>query len=143
MDPFCGCATACVAAERVGRKWIGIDISKTAYKLVCNRMEKDLGMFGMDIIHRMDVPRRTDVEKLPNYRTHKQQLYGEQQGICAGCQEHTRFKLMHVDHKLAKSKGGTDHIDNLQLLCGHCNSKKGNKSQAEFISILKREGFIQ
>ena len=28
LDPFCGCATACHAAERLGRRWIGIDISE-------------------------------------------------------------------------------------------------------------------
>ena len=27
LDPFCGCATACVAADKLGRKWVGIDIS--------------------------------------------------------------------------------------------------------------------
>ena len=27
MDPFCGCATACVAAEKLERQWAGIDIS--------------------------------------------------------------------------------------------------------------------
>ncbi len=26
LDPFCGCATACIAAEKLGRQWIGIDI---------------------------------------------------------------------------------------------------------------------
>ncbi len=26
LDPFCGCATTCVAAERTGRQWVGIDI---------------------------------------------------------------------------------------------------------------------
>ena len=26
LDPFCGCATTCVAAEKLGRGWIGIDI---------------------------------------------------------------------------------------------------------------------
>ena len=30
LDPFCGCATACVAADRLGRKWMGIDISPKA-----------------------------------------------------------------------------------------------------------------
>ena len=23
LDPFCGCATACVAADKLGRKWVG------------------------------------------------------------------------------------------------------------------------
>ena len=27
LDPFCGCATACVAAENLGQRWIRIDIS--------------------------------------------------------------------------------------------------------------------
>ncbi len=27
LDPFCGCATACVAAEKLGRQWVGIDLS--------------------------------------------------------------------------------------------------------------------
>ena len=30
LDPFCGCATACVAAEKLGRRWIGIDIAPDA-----------------------------------------------------------------------------------------------------------------
>ena len=30
LDPFAGCATTCVAAERLGRHWIGIDINKEA-----------------------------------------------------------------------------------------------------------------
>ena len=34
FDPFCGCATACLAAEKQGRKWIGCDISERAYSLI-------------------------------------------------------------------------------------------------------------
>ena len=30
LDPFCGCATACVAAEVEGRQWIGVDICEVA-----------------------------------------------------------------------------------------------------------------
>lgn len=38
LDPFCGCATACVAAERLERQWIGIDQVKDAYDLMVNRL---------------------------------------------------------------------------------------------------------
>jgi len=33
LDPFCGCGTAIIAAQRHGRQWIGIDISKDAYNV--------------------------------------------------------------------------------------------------------------
>jgi len=34
---------------------------------------------------------------------------------------------MEVDHIIARAKGGTDHVSNLQLLCGHCNRVKGDR----------------
>ena len=40
LDPFCGCATTCVVAEKLGRQWIGIDVSKMARKLVDERLNK-------------------------------------------------------------------------------------------------------
>jgi DNA modification methylase len=40
LDPFCGCGTAMSVAQKLGRKWIGIDISPTAIKLVQERLEK-------------------------------------------------------------------------------------------------------
>ena len=38
LDPFCGCGTAVVAAHRLGRKWIGIDITYLAVDLMRNRL---------------------------------------------------------------------------------------------------------
>ena len=33
LDPFAGCATACVSAETLGRQWVGIDLSEPAASL--------------------------------------------------------------------------------------------------------------
>ena len=41
LDPFCGCATTPIAAERLGRQWVGIDIWDGAYKIVLERLEQE------------------------------------------------------------------------------------------------------
>ncbi len=41
LDPFCGCATTCVAAEKLGRQWVGIDIWDKAHKIVIERLKKE------------------------------------------------------------------------------------------------------
>ena len=45
LDPFCGCATACIATEDLGRQWVGIDIFPKAAELVKYRMNKELPLF--------------------------------------------------------------------------------------------------
>lgn len=136
LDPFCGCATALIAAEKLQRQWIGIDISPKAAELVRVRMRDDLALFYGGA-HRTDVPKRTDLGKLPPCQSHKPTLYGLQSGNCAGCAEHFEARHLEVDHIIARAKGGTDHIDNLQLLCGSCNRIKGNRGMEYLMSKLQ------
>ena len=169
LDPFCGCATACVAAERLGRQWIGIDISPDAEDITKLRLteavEKKAGRGTgnlkknqlslpfdplTDVIVRKDAPERTDnaeeialQKRVPRYQTHKPELFGRQQGKCNGCQYPFHFRNLTVDHKTPQSKGGTDHIENLQLLCAACNSTKGDRTQEELISRLKEQGVLK
>ena len=131
LDPFCGCATALVAADRLQREWAGVDLSPLAIKLVDDRVAEDRGLWG-GATALTEPPKRTDLGDLPNYRTHRHRLYGEQEGVCVGCDTHFPFRVMDVDHMLPRSKGGTDHTDNLQLLCSGCNRSKGGKTMAEW-----------
>ena len=41
LDPFCGCATTPVAAERLGRQWVGMDIWEGAHGVVLDRLRKE------------------------------------------------------------------------------------------------------
>ena len=41
LDPFCGCATTPVAAERLGRQWVGMDIWDKAHQQVLDRLESE------------------------------------------------------------------------------------------------------
>jgi DNA modification methylase len=40
LDAFCGCGTALVSAQNLGRKWIGIDISPTSCRVMANRLQE-------------------------------------------------------------------------------------------------------
>jgi DNA modification methylase len=44
LDAFCGCGTALVAAENLGRQWIGVDISPTACRVMAKRLRDVCGI---------------------------------------------------------------------------------------------------
>ncbi len=52
LDPFCGCGTAVAAAQKLKRRWIGIDITHLAIGLIKNRLQT---AFGPEISKEYDV----------------------------------------------------------------------------------------
>ena len=62
LDPFCGCATTPVAAERLGRQWVGMDIWDGALDIVKQRMQDNRQLLGdIPTIHYATTPpARTD-----------------------------------------------------------------------------------
>ena len=144
LDPFCGCATACVAADKLGRQWVGIDLSPKAVELVNMRLQQSMGSLFHHgyVTARTDIPRRTDIETPIPYRQNKHILFGQQEGLCNGCKGDFPFRLFEVDHVIPRSRGGTDHLDNLQLLCSHCNRLKGDRDQAYLMARLKEMSVV-
>ena len=122
----------------MGEKEVGIDISPKAVELVNMRLPEFMG----DLFHsrlvtaRTDIPRRTDIETPIPYRKQKHVLFGRQEGQCAGWKTEFQLKLMEVDHMVARSRGGTDHPDNLQLLRPNCNRIKGDRDMAYLVTRL-------
>lgn len=43
LDPFCGCGTTITAAQKLGRPWIGIDITHLAINLIKHRLKHSFG----------------------------------------------------------------------------------------------------
>lgn len=65
------------------------------------------------------------------------ELYFKQKRKCANCFCAITMDTLHRDHKTALSKGGTNHLENIQLLCRPCNVRKNVLGVLEF---ARRQG---
>lgn len=52
LDPFCGCGTTIASAQKLNRRWIGIDITNLAIGLIRHRLRD---AYGDDIVHTYEV----------------------------------------------------------------------------------------
>lgn len=50
LDPFCGCGTALVAAEKLGRRWIGIDVTYLSIAVMKARLKDSFGLSDVEVI---------------------------------------------------------------------------------------------
>ena len=147
LDPFAGCATTCVAAEQLGRQWIGIDIREESGGVIRERLEREVSEnMAWDAIVRTPTtaPARTDdgepaapelvlesskrnARKIPVQEARR--LLIERDGKrCQGCGWEPPYPdYLQVDHKKPKTLKGKDDMTNYALLCDPCNRKKSNK----------------
>jgi len=135
LDPFCGCATTCVSAQNHHRNWIGIDLSPTTEVLIGERLKENGALFK-GFTHFTTLPDRRDLKRMSK-REAKSNLYGDQQGNCAGCKGHFEAHHFEVDHRIPKSKGGGDFYENYQLLCPSCNRIKGNRPMSYLLMVIE------
>ncbi len=66
----------------------------------------------------------------------KDLLYGQQGGICAGCDMYMPSANLTLDHIVPQSYGGDDRLDNLQLMCHRDNIFKSNRPMIELFDRL-------
>ena len=154
LDPFCGCATTCVAAQRLNRRWTGIDIWKGAHGVVIERLEQEglaaddrESMFG-DVYFSTDVPERTDHQQIAAPKMKRRKHFFEESPdgytnaqrkallleqsmdedgyvYCDGCDRaFDSPEYLDLDHNTPRSSGGSNNISNRHLLCGPCNRRK-------------------
>ena len=69
LDPFCGCATTCVASEKLKRQWVGIDISHEAYDLVKIRLKTEVQRLDEQGILDTHTHLKNDYEKIIKFDT--------------------------------------------------------------------------
>ena len=146
LDPFCGCATTPVAAERLGRQWIGMDTWEKTHQVVLDRLNAERRMFDESDIRLVSNPNeleRTDgdetaAEYLPAiYRRNRQSsiprdemmriLVDEYGLVCWGCGfAPPHIDYLELDHNDPASSGGSNELPNRAPLCGPCNRRKCN-----------------
>ena len=68
LDPFCGCATTTIAAERLGRQWVGMDIWNEAHPVTLTRLAEE-NMVTADSEHKQMFPHIVHYETAPPVRT--------------------------------------------------------------------------
>ena len=153
MDPFCGCATACVAAAGLNRRWIGIDENTDAPQILRDRLAENYYTYDFETNAPADAkaqkPIRLPTRKVTGYKKITKQKAKlnllqadyKRHGYtsCKGCLRKLDEKDLTIDHILARDNGGLDELENLQLLCTSCNSKKGNKDMKFLYHILDDE----
>ena len=151
LDPFAGCATTLVAAERLERQWVGADIWDKAHEAVIERLKKDGDIKNnlfetKSIIYTKELPERSDggEEAVPSLKTKlkvdepkgpkmsRAEMYEyllDQHGHkCQGCdREFDDPRYLELDHNTPRSDGGLNHISNRVLLCSPCNKLKSNQ----------------
>ena len=138
LDPFCGCATTCVAAEALQRNWVGIDIDPTAEKVTLDRLKNEVGLFNFSthpVTVRKNPPKRTDIGSISDKKL-RLVLWNNQGHRCANpyCTSGVLREVdLQLDHRIPKVRGGADDPTNRIGLCANCNSRKGRKSWAKFL----------
>ena len=143
-DAFAGCARTCVAAEQLGRQWVGIDIDDEAEKITVDRLRNEVGFFGEVVVRHEPPFRSPDTPPPPSFKTPKRRkasltmpplsearrvLATRDGTYCQGCgfePPKGLLDFLEVDHKLPKADGGTNAYGNLCLLCAPCNRRKGH-----------------
>ncbi len=68
LDPFCGCGTAVVAAQKLNRKWIGIDITHLAINLMRVRLKDSFNIKAEVIGEPVDLAGAKELAKQDAYQ---------------------------------------------------------------------------
>ena len=115
LDPFCGTGTTCVAAEKLNRQWIGIDVAEKAEDIILERLNKEIWNWALlnnngvrpNMICKKNPPKRTDINSPIRSFNIKQILYKKQQERCAApCEDGKEtgrqlpIDLFEVDHTI-------------------------------------------
>ena len=132
LDPFCGCATTLVAAERLKRQWVGIDIWDEAHETVIRRLQRE-GLEGPDgsLGEALPLYGKIHYSKEPPERTDE----GETATVALETINRKELaawqKLSHKEMVAVLKEAQADADDAKLVVCAGC----GRKLEPEFMEL--------
>lgn len=153
LDPFCGCGTTIAVAHKLGRKWIGIDISPTACKVMKQRMGnvKTMGIHAIKNVSVTNLPKtEKDLWKLEPFEFENwvcdvlfatQTVKVKDMGIDGFTLDGTAIQAKHME------KAGRKFVDEFETAIKRAKRNKGiivafgfTKDAYEEVARIKKEG---
>lgn len=108
LDAYCGCGTTVESAERLGRKWIGIDITYQSISLILWRLEKSIGKACLKNIELHGIPQDWESAKaLAEKDEDKVRKEFEKWAVLFYSNNHARIN---------EKKGGDGGIDGIAII---------------------------
>jgi DNA modification methylase len=151
LDPFCGCGTTVAVAQRLGRQWIGIDISPQAVEIVKLRLNKQ---GGSPVVH--GLPTSVDDLRLLGHFEFQnwviQRVLGNPSARNTGdmgVDGYSFFELLPIQVK-QRDKVGRPDIDSFRTAVEREGKHKGffvafsfTKGAVEEVARLRRENNVE
>ena len=160
LDPFCGAGTTCLAAEKLERDWIGVEVSPGAADILSRRMQRELSAVqrdrlvsgvGLRVISKP--PIRTDLSSSEQFtelgsdrdemNRIKNLLYDYQNKKCNGCGFEVPMHLLRLDKCGSDVELDRNPTGPQQLLCLTCNSIKGRQDMNYLELQLYKRGILR
>ena len=134
LDPFCGSGTTCVAAERLRRQWLGMELAPEAESVLSERLKK----VSEDVRpHIASVPPQPSTlhdvlaEAGGGPMGLRDTLYSTQEGRCRVCRTDLPARLLTVAYVVSLSDDSPTAGPELVMLCHSCADMLGSDSQLE------------
>ena len=144
LDPFCGCGTAVVAAQKLNRRWIGIDVTHLAIAVIKKRLEDSFPGIKYEVIGEpKDVEGAKALARQDRYQFQwwalslvKAQPVGEKKkGADKGIDGIIRFMDDHgktAQRAIVQVKSGAVHVKDIREL----ETVAANDAMGVFITLL-------
>ena len=131
LDPFCGCGTTLVSSEKSGRKYIGIDISRSACDVMAERLSGSVRVIGCEDPKELQVMNPHDFARLVIVEKLKGTVNPKKSGDM-GIDGWVELRTVPVQVKRWKHKVGRPEIDKFKTAIERDRKEKGMIVAHEF-----------